>query len=117
MKRFIPCIVAAMFVWLVFGSTGNIKADEYQQGKNLYTSNCLICHGVNGNGEGSAAATVTPKPADLTSPKFWQKNDYDKIADFIKYGHAMMPAIDFSSEQIKAIIDYISHAFKKDGKP
>ncbi len=37
-----------------------------EQGHQVYLQNCAICHGVSGKGDGSQAAGLTPRPADLT---------------------------------------------------
>jgi putative copper resistance protein D len=37
-------------------------------GARLYAANCIACHGRTGHGDGPAAATLMPKPADLTAP-------------------------------------------------
>lgn len=34
-------------------------------GAELFATNCAICHGENGEGDGPAAASLDPKPADL----------------------------------------------------
>ncbi|MSP14444.1 MAG: c-type cytochrome, partial [Chloroflexi bacterium] len=36
------------------------------KGKDLYTQNCAVCHGTTGHGNGPAAATMNPRPLDLT---------------------------------------------------
>ena len=36
------------------------------RGQQLYTQNCLVCHGVLGRGDGPAARALRPPPADLT---------------------------------------------------
>ncbi len=35
-------------------------------GQQIYQQNCAVCHGVSGKGDGPQAATLTPRPADLT---------------------------------------------------
>jgi copper transport protein len=35
-------------------------------GKQIYTQSCQVCHGVTGRGDGPLAATLNPKPLDLT---------------------------------------------------
>ena len=37
-------------------------------GARLYAENCALCHGVDGKGDGPAAASLTVRPADLTAP-------------------------------------------------
>lgn len=45
--------------------TGN--ANDLKAGKKTFTEMCVICHGTKGKGDGIAAATLTPKPANYTS--------------------------------------------------
>lgn len=40
---------------------------QLQQGKLLYQKKCALCHGESGDGKGSAADLVDPKPRDFTS--------------------------------------------------
>jgi mono/diheme cytochrome c family protein len=111
MKTFLVLTV----VGALFGSPflGKIAmADEYAQGKKLYGDKCQICHGVKGDGNGPAGAALSPKPADFTSPKFWQEETDQKIIETIKNGHGMMPSFDLNPIEIKDIIDYLSHTFK-----
>jgi mono/diheme cytochrome c family protein len=35
------------------------------QGRQIYQQNCMVCHGVGGRGDGPAARTLRPPPADL----------------------------------------------------
>jgi high-affinity iron transporter len=38
---------------------------DLKQGQALYTQNCVSCHGDHGRGDGPAAATLNPKPANF----------------------------------------------------
>ena len=88
-------------------------ADQFDEGKNLYGEKCVICHGLLGNGEGPASAAFSPPPANFTKPQFWQRQDIDQfIANTVKNGHPPMPAFNLPPDEIKAIINYMSHAFK-----
>jgi mono/diheme cytochrome c family protein len=85
-------------------------------GRALYEEKCMICHGQNGKGNGPAAAALSPPPKDLNRPEFWkQKNVNQLIADQVKHGKGLMPAFSLSDDEIKAIIEFMSHTFKKSG--
>jgi mono/diheme cytochrome c family protein len=110
-------ILIAVLIATFFGETmlwaQSSKKGEYEQGKGIYTNNCQICHGANGKGDGPAAASFSPRPANFTDPAFWQRKDIDKfITDTVENGHGMMPPIALKDSDIKAVIDYISHTFK-----
>jgi mono/diheme cytochrome c family protein len=84
----------------------------FAQGQQIFNDRCAMCHGQDGKGNGPAAASFSPAPADFTSPGFWQGNVGQKITNTIENGHGPMPAISLSSNQIKAVIAYITKSFK-----
>jgi putative copper export protein/mono/diheme cytochrome c family protein len=43
-------------------------APSVEAGARLYAQNCALCHGAGGRGDGSAAAGLAVRPADLTQP-------------------------------------------------
>ncbi len=51
------------------------KADAVAAGKKLYTTYCVPCHGNTGKGDGIAAASINPRPADHTSAKVQNQSD------------------------------------------
>ena len=88
-------------------------ASELDRGKEIYENKCQMCHGANGKGDGPAAVAFSPKPQDFADPKFWQKKDIaNLITNTIDNGHGPMPAIELKPNEIKEVIDYISHTFK-----
>ncbi|PIQ99719.1 MAG: iron permease [Nitrospinae bacterium CG11_big_fil_rev_8_21_14_0_20_45_15] len=46
------------------------QAVNLDNGKLIYQSRCVLCHGLEGKGNGPLAATLTPPPTDLSDPKF-----------------------------------------------
>ena len=115
MQRFSVCAAACIFLMSVLWA-GVSAGSEEDTGKKLYTSKCQICHGVKGDGKGSAAAYLNVQPADFTSPKFWETHDDKQISDAIVNGRGEMPAFDLKPDNTKAITDYIVHAFKPQKK-
>ena len=53
-----------------------------QKGKELFKANCSSCHGDNGEGNGSASATLNPKPRNFHSLQGWTNGS--KIAQIYK---------------------------------
>jgi mono/diheme cytochrome c family protein len=115
MKRILPFFVFGMLLGTGLGAQSSDKS-EYQKGEDLFNDKCHLCHGKRGDGNGPAAVAFSPRPANFTDPKFWQNFNEAMIADTIRKGHGMMPAFDLAPDQIKAIIDYMEHTFKKGGK-
>jgi mono/diheme cytochrome c family protein len=115
MKKMIAFVIAGIVLGLGFmaWSVKRIEGSEYDKGRDIYENQCQMCHGPKGDGNGPAAAAFNPKPANFTDPKFWKQKDVGKtVTDTIEHGHGSMPPIGLSPDQIKAVIDYISHTFR-----
>ena len=95
-------LFATAFLWV-----GISPGEESEQGKNLYTAKCRLCHGIKGDGKGRAAAYLGSNPADFTDPRFWKENDEKKIANIIENGQDEMPAFELNPEEMKALIGYL----------
>jgi mono/diheme cytochrome c family protein len=113
MKRILGCAVVAMFLGAVPLMALGSKGNEYEKGKTLYEDKCQFCHGIRGDGKGPAAEPLLGHPVDFTDSKFWQEGGEDVIEETIKSGKEMMPAFTLEPDQIKAIIQYMSHTFKR----
>jgi YHS domain-containing protein/cytochrome c5 len=61
------------------------------RGKELYVEKCAICHGQGGGGDGALAASLEPKPADLTGTVTRMHPDGDLFYKISK-GKGVMPA-------------------------
>jgi mono/diheme cytochrome c family protein len=46
--------------------------------KQVFTENCVMCHGLSGRGDGTAAANLQPRPRDYSDPT-WQANVTDEL--------------------------------------
>ena len=47
------------------GKPPEVSAASLQRGNELFVQNCAPCHGVSGDGKGTAAATLLPEPANF----------------------------------------------------
>lgn len=114
--------LAQSSAWPVPKSAAELKnpipsnSTSIKKGKTLYQSYCTPCHGKNGKGDGPAAASLHPKPADHTSAAVQAESDGTLFYQ-ISQGHtntAMAPfKADFHPDQIWAIINYIRTLAKK----
>jgi high-affinity iron transporter len=115
MKRIHDCRGAVLLVLLLTGfiAVSGASGDELQRGSDLYAAKCQICHGPDGRGDGPAAGAFNPRPADFTSASFWKNNPEEKITKAVTKGKGQMPAFNLSPDEIKAVIVYLEHTFKK----
>lgn len=79
-------------------------------GETLFRTHCTVCHGLDGRGDGPAAAGLNPRPADLTAPHVDDHTDGD-LFWWLTYGMAgtAMPAWEtqLSESERWMIIHYI----------
>ncbi|MDH5257923.1 MAG: c-type cytochrome [Gammaproteobacteria bacterium] len=85
--------------------------DPVKRGEAVFKTNCILCHGIKGNGKGRAAVLYNPPPADLTHSN---KNDEYKISIITLGGAAMgrsavMPiwGKQLSTQEISDVVDYL----------
>ncbi len=90
-------------------------ADAIAAGEQIFQTYCVACHGTEGKGDGPAAATLDPKPANLADSMmmsmttddylFWRVNEGGAMEPF----NSAMPAWKgaLSEEQIWQVISYV----------
>jgi len=77
-------------------------------GKQIFDQLCAVCHGKTGKGDGVTAATLKPKPADLSDKTVQAQTDgalYWKISE----GRPPMPPFksQLNEKQVWALVTYI----------
>ncbi len=84
-------------VWEAPSSANNMKnpiediEKASREGKNIFNTQCYTCHGTNAKGDGPVAATLIPKPADLTSSRV-QNESNGALYWKITHGNPPMPS-------------------------
>ncbi|ALP51889.1 hypothetical protein Tel_01345 [Candidatus Tenderia electrophaga] len=88
-----------------------VLTDPVVRGRAVFMTNCILCHGVKGNGKGRASVLYDPPPADLTRS---DKNDMYKKMIITMGGAAMgrsevMPqwGLQLKEEEIDDVILYL----------
>jgi mono/diheme cytochrome c family protein len=99
-----------------FADHSNPFADDPEviaEGEVLYQANCSSCHGFTGEGDGTAAAGLEPKPENLAQTQsalsdaylFWRISEGGLIQPF----NSLMPAWKgmMSEEKIWQVVSYL----------
>ena len=96
------------------------SADDLAKGKDLFIANCAPCHGTDGAGDGPAAASLNPKPADFATAIhtklpdgywFWRVSKGGTVSPFKDVGSAMPPWEGTLTEQQRWLIILYEHTF------
>lgn len=84
------------------------KEEATRSGKKLFSKNCVVCHGEQGNGDGMAAISLHPHPTNLVSQKVEAQSD-GAIFWKITEGRSPMPGYKntLSEEQRWQLVNYI----------
>lgn len=99
-------------------STPAPKADggSVAQGKTLYETNCSVCHGASGKGDGVGAKGLVVKPRDLTSepykfvPVATASNEAEALVEYLKVGRiesGMPPFAHLKPEELKSLALFV----------
>jgi len=117
-KFFFITIVTGITYFLIAGSiAARAETPAQDQGKTLYEKHCAVCHGEKGDGKGSAARFLFPKPRDLTLGVYRVRStstgepptDDDILATLTDGmpGSAMPSFSELSKEEKTAIVEYL----------
>jgi copper resistance protein D len=92
-----------------FGSPTEFSVHSVAQGATIFATHCTVCHGPDGRGQGPAAASLNPTPADLTEDHIYQHTDGD-LFWWITHGiaRAMPPFGDQLGDDARwSLVDFI----------
>ncbi len=89
------------------------RAEGAQAGKQVYEVNCQMCHGPAGRGDGPVAASLSPKPPDLSSKAVQAETDGELFWK-ITTGRGGMPSWQSLPDKDRwSAVDYIRSLARK----
>ena len=92
-------------------AVGGCSQSTDEAGKTLFQSRCAFCHGEEGRGNGPAATTMVPGPANMTSPAFWEGKTPEMLRATILHGvsGSAMPGYEgtLKADELDALVAYI----------
>ncbi|HAO99964.1 MAG TPA: hypothetical protein DCQ83_07980 [Fibrobacteres bacterium] len=86
LKRMIISVLAAGLLTAFAEDAGTAKKPSLAEGKKIFKTNCAICHGEKGKGDGAAGAALNPKPRNFTDTAFMTKEPTEKLYSVIAEG-------------------------------
>jgi mono/diheme cytochrome c family protein len=86
-----------------------------QKGESFYQSNCYVCHGKTGGGDGPRAYFNRPRPRDFTTPLSQKELTRSRLFQSISQGRrgSVMPAWStvLTDQQIADVAEYVYQSF------
>ena len=77
-------------------------------GQTAFKSQCAVCHGAKGRGDGAAAAAMNPRPPDLTDSVRMARLPDDSLFQIVTKGRGAMPGFGTSLTP-EAVCDIVAH--------
>lgn len=104
-----------MVIMIVMALSSSLAVAEgnADNGKSLFAAKCVTCHGSAGKGDGAAAASLTPKPRNLTDGAYMKTLSDQHLTDVLKKGGAavgkspLMPASGLKDEEISDMVAFL----------
>lgn len=91
------------------GSLRDTVPPDVAAGAAVYKSECVVCHGRQGKGDGTVAKSMKPPPADLTDTARMARLSDDSLVQIITHGRGGMPGFkdDLAPAQVRQVVAFI----------
>lgn len=113
LKKLALSLVLGVSLGAVAMAAKPVKAANAANGAKIYGTNCAMCHGPKGAGDGPASASLNPKPRKFSDPKIMSKIADKTITMTIQKGGMAMkksPAMPpFPQLKPNEVADLVAH--------
>ena len=103
-------IVIATVGCLLF-SVGVLFAQDENRGRVIFEAHCIVCHGLQGKGDGLSSEALIPKPRDFTDPDVKASLTKDSVMNTVLNGKPGTQMEGWktrlSVEDVQAVMEYI----------
>lgn len=86
-------------------------AADVTSGRSVYVVRCAPCHGVEGGGDGPAAAALSPKPRNFRDAAFWSSRGIEQVRAAVRDGRPGTMMAPFagvlSDEEIANVVAFV----------
>jgi cytochrome c5 len=113
MKLMSYSIFVSLFLGFNLFFTGNALCEDYSKGKVIFRNNCTACHLIKSEGAPVSAYHAQYRPKDFTTSSACTNLSEEKILFVLTRGQGVMRPIKLTTEDSKALIDYMMHDLKK----
>ncbi len=91
-------VISAAFLFTSVAGTASAKAPKktpelLKKGQEVFTINCVACHGSSGMGDGPAAVALNPKPRSFAKDKFKNGDKPEQVFKSISEGLKGTPMV------------------------
>ena len=83
------------------------RAEGLREGKKAYDTNCAVCHGATGKGDGPGAAALNPKPKNLADKEIQDQTDGELFWKISKGRGVMPPWEQFPEKDRWSLVHYL----------
>jgi mono/diheme cytochrome c family protein len=82
------------------------RVRELAAGRALYEENCMLCHGLRGEGDGTGAAGLAVKPTNIR--EHFGEHSFEEMVEHVVAGvPPAMPAAAIHPEEVGLVLSYI----------
>ena len=109
--RSMICVSVLFVISLCFA--GHVMGKDMSKGEAVFRGNCTMCHLILAENPPISAFYREFRPKDFTTPEGSKDLSEEKIKSVLTYGQGNMRPIKLSSEDYKALVDYLINDLKK----